>query len=132
MAAATFSGEIYNAVLEKYSYKIVGQIDTVNGHIPIYLLDLNGKNIIPTQAYRDEGLSYHYATAADYIDIKSSDKLAEVFKELRLPYVQGRVWTTDAIYRETKTAVAKRKNDGCIAVEMELAGMQAVCDFHEI
>ena len=41
MAAATFSGEIYNAVLEKYSHQIVGQINTVNGHIPIYLLDLN-------------------------------------------------------------------------------------------
>ena len=33
---------------------------------------------------------------------------------------------------ETKTAVEKRKNDGCIAVEMELAGVQAVCDFHDI
>lgn len=92
----------------------------------------DGKYVIPTQAYRDEGLSYHYAPAADYIEIKNSDKLAEIFKGLRLPFVQGRVWTTDAIYRETKTAVAKRKQDGCIAVEMELAGIQAVCDFYGI
>lgn len=28
--------------------------------------------------------------------------------------------------------VEKRKSEGCIAVEMELAGMQAVCDFYNI
>ena len=89
----------------------------------------NGKYVIPTQAYRDEGLSYHYAPPADYIDIKNSDKLAEIFRELRLPFVQGRVWTTDAVYRETKTAIAARKQDGCIAVEMELAGVQRYAIF---
>ena len=92
----------------------------------------DGKYIIPNQAYRDEGMSYHYAYPSDYIDIKNSDRLAVIFEKLKLPYVQGRIWTTDAPYRETKTAFAKRKNDGCIAVEMELAGIQAVCDFHDI
>ena len=32
--------------------------------------------------------------------------------------------------RETKGLVAKRKSEGCIAVEMEVAGVQAVCDFY--
>jgi uridine phosphorylase len=32
--------------------------------------------------------------------------------------------------RETKGLVAKRKEEGCIAVEMEVAGVQAVCDFY--
>ena len=32
--------------------------------------------------------------------------------------------------RETKGLVAKRKGEGCIAVEMELAGVQAICDFY--
>ena len=32
--------------------------------------------------------------------------------------------------RETVDLVAKRKAEGCIAVEMELAGVQAVCDFY--
>ncbi|QIH76043.1 hypothetical protein GTN31_06690 [Macrococcoides canis] len=44
--------------------------------------------------------------------------------------MQGKVWTTDAMMRETNNNVEMRKNDGCIAVEMELAGVQAVCDFH--
>ena len=37
---------------------------------------------------------------------------------------------TDAIYRETKAKLDARKKEGCIAVEMELAGVQAVCDFY--
>lgn len=32
--------------------------------------------------------------------------------------------------RETKGLVSKRKEEGCIAVEMELAGVQAICDFY--
>lgn len=92
----------------------------------------NGKYVIPTQAYRDEGMSYHYAPPSDFIDLKNSEKLAEIFAELKLPYIDGRIWTTESPYRETKSAVAARKKDGCIAVEMELAGLQAVCDFHGI
>ena len=32
--------------------------------------------------------------------------------------------------RETVNLVNRRKSEGCIAVEMELAGVQAVCDFY--
>jgi len=44
--------------------------------------------------------------------------------------VTGPVWTTDAFYRETRDQVRARQAEGCLAVEMELAGVQAVCDFH--
>ena len=89
-----------------------------------------GKFIIPTESYRGEGASYYYAEPADYIKIKNSQKLARIFDELKVPYVCGRVWTTDSMLRETQGLVAKRKDEGCIAVEMELAGVQAVCDFY--
>ena len=90
----------------------------------------NGKFVIPTEAYRDEGMSYHYAPASDFISINNCDTIAAVFDKLNYPYVKGRIWTTDAPYRETKTAVEKRKSEGCIAVDMEAAGIQAVCDFY--
>ncbi len=89
-----------------------------------------GKFIIPTHAYRDEGMSYHYAPPADYIEIKNHTRLAEIFDGLGLPYMEGRVWTTDAFMRETVGLTALRRSEGCVAVEMELAGVQAVCDFH--
>ncbi len=86
--------------------------------------------VIPTEAYRDEGMSYHYAPPGDYIAIKNSGKVKAFFDERNIPCVQGRVWTTDAFLRETAGQVARRKSEGCIAVEMEVAGVQAVCDFY--
>lgn len=91
-----------------------------------------GKFIIPTESYRGEGCSYYFAEPADYIKIKNSQKLATIFDEIGAPYVLGKVWTTDSMIRETKGLVAKRKAEGCIAVEMEVAGVQAVCDFYDL
>ena len=90
----------------------------------------NGKFVIPTESYREDGLSYNYAAPADYIEIKNSDVVKRIFDELKLPSIQGRVWTTDALYRETKAKLKARKAEGCIAVEMELAGVESVCDFY--
>ena len=90
----------------------------------------NGKFIIPSQAYRGEGMSYYFAEPQDYINIKNADSLAHIFTELNIPFVKGKVWTTDCPLRETVNLVNKRKEEGCIAVEMELAGVQAVCDFY--
>ena len=36
-----------------------------------------GKVMVPTAAYRDEGTSYHYASASDYIEVRNADKVAE-------------------------------------------------------
>lgn len=88
--------------------------------------------VIPTEAYRDEGMSYHYAPPSDYIRIKNSDTVKAVFEELNVPYTEGRTWTTDAILRETRGQMAKRRSEGCITVEMEIAGVQSVCDFYNL
>ena len=88
-----------------------------------------GKVMIPTEAYRDEGTSYHYAPASDYIRIKNYDIVRAFMDENRIPYVLGKTWTTDAFYRETVNNFEKHKADGCISVEMEGAAVQAVCDF---
>lgn len=89
----------------------------------------HGKIMIPTESYRDEGTSYHYAPASDYIKIKNANKVANFMKSKKLPYIMGKTWTTDSFYRETENNIARRKADGCISVEMECSAMQAVCDF---
>ena len=88
-----------------------------------------GHFILPTAAYRDEGVSYHYLPVGDYVDIPTVERLGEIFDGLNLPYVKGRVWTTDAFYRETRNNMAKRKADGCVAVDMECASAMAVGQF---
>ena len=88
-----------------------------------------GRFVIPTESYRGEGCSYYFAPPSDYIRIPNADRLAALFDELGAPYVKGRVWTTESMVRETAGLVEKRKGEGCLAVEMELAGVQAACSF---
>ena len=88
------------------------------------------KYVIPTYSYRDEGMSYHYVEPEDYIKIENSKDVINIFDELKIPYVEGKIWTTDAIYMETVSNVDDRKKDGCIAVDMEVAGVQAVCKYY--
>ena len=91
-----------------------------------------GKIMIPTEAYRDEGASYHYKLASDYIEIKNYRAVAEFMKENNIPYVLGKTWTTDSFYRETRNNFEKHKQDGCISVEMECAGVEAMCQFRNL
>lgn len=90
-----------------------------------------GHFLIPTAAYRDEGTSYHYAETGDYLEIATAQKLAGIFDEIHVPYHKTKTWTTDAVYRETKGNVAKRKNEGCGVVEMECASVMAVGQFRK-
>lgn len=89
-----------------------------------------GKYIIPVECYRGDGCSYYYAPPSDYLPVRNAGKLVSIFGEIGVPYVEGRVWTTDSMLRETAGLVRKRKSEGCLAVEMELAGMEALCSFY--
>lgn len=90
--------------------------------------------ILPTAAIRDEGVSYHYLPASEQVEVekKSLELMKKVFEEFEEPYVCGKVWTTDAIYRETAEKTARRKQQGCIAVDMECASLLAVARFREV
>ncbi len=48
------------------------------------------------------------------------------------PYLIGKTWTTDGIYRETPAKIAQRKAEGCITVEMEAAAFFAVAQFRGV
>lgn len=85
-----------------------------------------GRFIVVDEAYRDEGLSYHYLPPSDYVSITTWRITEEFFKSKKVPYVVGKTWTTDAFYRETRSSMARRKEEGCIVVEMEIAGCQAI------
>ena len=89
-----------------------------------------GRYVIPVRAFRGEGISRYYAPPADYIAVPGSRLVVSVFDKLGIPYVPGAVWTTDAIYMETEGLAAARRSEGCIAVEMEVAGVQAVCSHY--
>lgn len=91
-----------------------------------------GQVVVPTAAYRDEGTSYHYVKANDYIELKNYTVVADFMNRHNISHKIGKTWTTDAFYRETKNNISKRQKDGCITVEMECAALQAVCDFRNL
>ena len=148
-----FSEELFNEVLEFFRAKEIASVHSASGVNPIYEVTYKGKRfamfksmvgeplcvgqyeeiiamgskrlillgncgvldkriedcgiIIPIKAVRDEGTSYHYAEPCDTIDVNHNyrDEFKKVLKEF------------------------KRKGMGAVCVEMECAGMQALCDF---
>ncbi len=92
------------------------------------------KIIIPVSAVRDEGTSYHYLPASVEIfsDSQSVAVLKQSLKSCGLPYVTGKTWMTDAIYRENSDTINARKSFGSLCVEMECPAVFAVTQFRQI
>ena len=87
--------------------------------------------IIPNEAIRDEGTSFHYLPASETIRVnkKYVSEFKEILNDFGYSYTEGMTWTTDAFYRETRKKMESRVNMGAKVVEMETSAMQAVCDF---
>lgn len=90
--------------------------------------------IVPVSAVRDEGTSYHYAAPSPEIraDAHSIRILEHVLTKCGYPYIKGKTWTSDAIYRETLPLIQERRENGCLVAEMECASMLAVSQYRQI
>ncbi len=93
-----------------------------------------GQIIVPTEAVRDEGTSFHYLAPSRTVagDPDGIATTQQFLSERSVPFVSGKIWTTDALYRETKQKVARRLEEGCLAVDMEAAAFFAVSRFRGI
>lgn len=87
--------------------------------------------IMPDMAVRDEGTSYHYVESSEEIEVNAAglDVMRRFFDEAGVHYTVGKAWTTDGIYRETRSKVEKRKERGCICVDMECSAIAALAKF---
>jgi len=94
----------------------------------------SGGIIIPISAVRDEGTSYHYLPPTR--EVSPTELVLEAIRttldENHCPYRTGKTWTTDAIYRETRGKIVRRRQEGCISVEMEAAALFAVAQFRNV
>jgi uridine phosphorylase len=90
-----------------------------------------GHVVVPTRAVRDEGTSYHYAPH-DHEAKPHPHAVAAIEAELTdagVPWEQGATWTTDGFFRETTGKVARRRDEGCLTVEMEASAFFTVAAF---
>lgn len=93
-----------------------------------------GAVIVPVAAVRDEGTSYHYLEPSREVECHRAtlDFVLSGLKRMGIPYTAGKTWTTDAMYRETPDMIERRRNEGCITVEMETAAFFAVSKYYDI
>lgn len=90
--------------------------------------------IVPTSAIRDEGLSYHYLPASREVETtpEAVRALGNSLKRFSMPFTYAKVWTCDAIYRETPNRTARRRDEGAVAVEMECASMASIAKYKKL
>ena len=94
-----------------------------------------GDIIIPTGAIIDEGTSKHYHQGDDGVSRPSSYILKntkEALIKAGLAFHEGLVWSTDAIYRETREKVIYYQGKDILAVEMELSALFTVGKFRNV
>ena len=88
-----------------------------------------GDILLPTSAFIDEGTSRGYGARDDQVSLPPGGLLHVVRRSLAdndLSFREGAVWTTDAVFRETPAKVERFRQQGALAVEMELSACMTV------
>ena len=96
-----------------------------------------GDIIIATGALIGEGTSGYYRDPAesDPVALPAAGLVNEIrqgFSSLEKPPHEGIIWSTDALFRETRPQVTKLAAQGVLAVEMELSALFTAGRFRRI
>lgn len=104
---------------------LLGWCGSLNSRVRI------GDLVLPTLSMRGDGTSAYYQPGSRHPS--PGGALREVLKQqLALTPAtlhQGRIWSTDAIYRETVLLVRHYQRRGCLAVDMESAALFTLGNF---
>lgn len=79
----------------------------------------SGDKVLCRGAFSDEGTGRHYFEG-EYISSSRMDSLQELAVK-----AEGFTWTTDAVFMETRSAVERYAQKGCLTVDMEAAALFA-------
>jgi len=110
------------------TFIVAGIAGSLTPDIPI------GGIVIPTGALREEGTSYHYLppNVEAMPDAELTEGLVMAAEARGITPGVGRVWTTDAIFREMGWKVRQYGAAGILAVEMELSALLAVAQVRDV
>ena len=94
----------------------------------------SGQLLIPVEAVRDEGTSYHYVPPDKEVhpSSKALKAIEATLMNANASFQKVKTWTTDAIYRETRGKIEKRKKSGCSCVDMESSALFSVAEFRGV
>jgi len=90
-----------------------------------------GDLVVPDWGIIEEGTSQHYVTGAKRSapTKRALAALESALAEAGRSYHLGPVWTTDAVFRETRAKVRSMAQQGALAVEMETSALFTVARF---
>ena len=93
-----------------------------------------GDIIIPTASIIDEGVSKHYGAdgSMSYASEIMVDNVREALVASNLSFKEGIIWTTDALFRETREKVEFYQKENVLGVEMEISAMLSVGKFRGV
>ena len=89
---------------------------------------LPGDIVVCTESICADGTSPHY-TSKELVraDTQLTARLMRELRAQKLNFHSGRNWSTDAIFRETKTEVKHYQKNHVLTVDMETSALFAVC-----
>ena len=94
-----------------------------------------GDLILPTSVVIDEGTSRHYgADASERMPalFPLVSKIRLILQKNSIDFYSGAVWSTDAVFRETRSRVAAYRQSGILAVDMETSALCSVAKFRGV
>ncbi len=94
-----------------------------------------GSFIIPLTALSEEGTSLHYPLPKGTVaaaDAQVVNICLAKCAENKINPVSGKVWTTDALFRETREKVKKYSQQNLLGVEMEMAALLTVAAYRQV
>jgi len=92
-----------------------------------------GELVLPAWGISEEGTSGHYP-----IEERSESSprlrkdLKDFFTGIGKEVAEGPIWTTDALYRETREKVVRYGSEGILAVDMECSALMQVAAFRKV
>ncbi|UCE43269.1 MAG: nucleoside phosphorylase [Candidatus Aminicenantes bacterium] len=86
------------------------------------------------KAYSEEGTSKHYIARKKVFHPSNPlrQSIESRLVEWNLPFLQGFTVSTDAPYRETKSWLKEKQNNGIDVVDMEASAIFALGEYHDI
>lgn len=99
------------------------------------LVDLpENEFLIPVEALRQEGVSFQYLPPSETVSANpvAVSAIKSALKKNGIKCAECKVWTTDALYRETVDMVEHRKNQGYSVVDMEASALMACSQFRGV
>nr|MBF0221525.1 nucleoside phosphorylase [Desulfobulbaceae bacterium] len=92
-----------------------------------------GDLFLPVSAFSEEGTSQHYPLADEPCSSQQlSESLVSCLKKINIEPTSGKIWTTDAPYRETREKIARYGGLGGMAVDMEFSALISVAAFRRV